>query len=60
MDIVYSPLKTRLLEQAEDRLNPFINGLGMLLHQARPGFHQWFGKNPEVTSKLHKHVLLGV
>jgi len=60
MDIVYSPLKTRLLEQAENRLNPFINGLGMLLHQARPGFHQWFGKNPEVTCKLQKHVLLGV
>jgi shikimate dehydrogenase len=60
MDIVYSPLITPLLEEAKHRSNSIINGIGMLLHQARPGFRQWFGKEPEVTKQLEKHVLLGV
>jgi shikimate dehydrogenase len=60
IDIVYSPLMTPLLQQAKDRSNPIINGIGMLLHQARPGFKQWFGNDPEVTKKLENHILLGV
>jgi|TARA_B110000438_G_C15771384_1_gene632066 shikimate dehydrogenase len=59
MDIVYSPLITPLLEEAKYRSNPVINGIGMLLHQARPGFHQWFGLKPEVTKELENYVLLG-
>jgi len=56
-DIVYSPLKTSLLEAAETRGNTVVDGLGMLLHQARPGFAAWFGKEPEVTDDLRQFVL---
>ena len=59
-DIVYSPLMTPLLEQANHRSNPIVGGIGMLLHQARPGFKKWFGQEPEVTDGLKNHVLLGV
>ncbi len=59
-DIVYTPLKTHLLEEAKNRTNPIVDGLGMLLHQARPGFRQWFGVEPEVTDDLRAHVLAGV
>ncbi|WP_417803547.1 shikimate dehydrogenase [Thalassospira lucentensis] len=56
-DIVYAPLITDLLAQAKDRGNPIVDGLGMLLHQARPGFHKWFGIDPDVTPDLREFVL---
>ena len=56
-DIVYAPLMTDLLMQAKKRGNPIVDGLGMLLHQARPGFHRWFGIDPEVTQELRDFVL---
>ncbi len=51
-DIVYVPLETGLLRQARQRGNPVADGLGMLLHQAVPGFEHWFGKRPTVTPAL--------
>ncbi len=51
-DIVYVPLETPLLAAARRRGNPTVDGLGMLLHQARPAFEAWFGILPEVTPAL--------
>lgn len=51
-DIVYVPLKTPLLAAAEARGLRIVDGLGMLLHQAAPGFRRWFGVMPEVTPDL--------
>jgi len=51
-DIVYRPLMTEFLHQAQQRNLPIVTGLGMLLHQARPGFHAWFGVMPEVDETL--------
>ncbi len=56
-DIVYTPLETSLLGRARARGNQTVDGLGMLLHQARPGFHAWFGVNPEVTKSLRSRML---
>jgi shikimate dehydrogenase len=56
-DIVYAPLVTPLLAAAQARGNPVVDGLGMLLHQARPGFRAWFGRDPEVTDDLRRAVL---
>ena len=56
-DIVYVPLETPLLAAARARGNPAIDGLGMLLHQARPGFREWFGTDPTVDQALRDHVL---
>jgi shikimate dehydrogenase len=56
-DIVYVPLETPLLAAARQRGNPVVDGLGMLLHQARPGFAAWFGIEPEVTPELRDAVL---
>ena len=56
-DIVYRPLITPLLQAARARGNPLVDGLGMLLHQARPGFEAWFGVRPEVTPELRDFVL---
>ncbi|MCC7271488.1 MAG: shikimate dehydrogenase [Alphaproteobacteria bacterium] len=56
-DIVYVPLETPLLAAAGARGNPVVDGLGMLLHQARPGFERWFGYAPEVTAELRRFVL---
>jgi shikimate dehydrogenase len=55
-DIVYSPLETPLLAAARARGNRVVDGLGMLLHQAVPGFERWFGVRPEVTAELRAHV----
>lgn len=55
-DIVYSPLATPLLAAARAKGNPTVDGLGMLLHQAVPGFARWFGIRPEVTPELRAHV----
>ena len=51
-DIVYVPLETGLLRQARERGHAVADGLGMLLHQAVPGFEHWFGKRPSVTPAL--------
>lgn len=59
-DIVYSPLRTPLLLAAAARGNPIVDGLGMLLHQARPGFAAWFGVEPEVTDEMRSFVLRGM
>ena len=56
-DIVYAPLETDLLAAARARGNPAIDGLGMLLHQARAGFRAWFGTDPEVDEDLRAAVL---
>ncbi|HYG84702.1 MAG TPA: shikimate dehydrogenase [Azospirillum sp.] len=56
-DIVYTPLVTPLLHAARQRGNLVVDGLGMLLHQARPGFAAWFGVEPEVTEELRRFVL---
>jgi len=56
-DIVYSPLETALLATAKGRGNATVDGLGMLLHQARPGFAAWFGVEPTVTPELRRFVL---
>ena len=58
-DIVYVPLETRLLAEARARGNPTVDGLGMLLHQARPGFEAWFGVRPTVDDALRQAVLQG-
>ena len=55
-DIVYSPLETELLAAARARGNRTVDGLGMLLYQAVPGFERWFGVRPKVTSKLRAQV----
>ena len=59
-DIVYAPLETGLLKSARARGNGAVDGLGMLLHQARPGFAAWFGVEPEVTDDLRNYVLAGI
>ncbi len=51
-DIVYIPGETPLLTAVRQRGNRIVNGLGMLLNQARPAFHAWFGVMPEVTPEL--------
>lgn len=56
-DVVYRPLETTLLENARARGNEVVDGLGMLFHQARPGFHAWFGVAPEVNHRLRQFVL---
>jgi len=56
-DIVYAPLETPLLATAKARGNRAVDGLGMLLHQGRPGFKLWFGVMPEVTAALRTAVL---
>jgi shikimate dehydrogenase len=55
-DVIYVPLETPLLAAARERGNPTVNGLGMLLHQARPAFHAWFGVMPEVTPELRRMI----
>lgn len=55
-DIVYNPLDTPLLLAARRRGNKVVNGLGMLLHQARPAFEAWFGVAPEITTELRATV----
>ena len=51
-DIVYVPRETPLLAAARQRGNRAVNGLGMLLHQARPAFAAWFGIMPDITTEL--------
>lgn len=56
-DIVYVPLKTSILKMAEDQGIATVDGLGMLLHQAKPGFKRWFGKTPEVDEALRSLII---
>ncbi len=56
-DIVYAPLITPLLAEAKTRGARIVTGIGMLLHQARPGFAAWYGRTPSVTPELEAHVL---
>jgi shikimate dehydrogenase len=56
-DIVYIPLETPLLAAARARGCRTVDGLGMLLHQARPGFRAWFGIDPVVDEALRAAVL---
>ncbi len=59
-DIVYNPLDTDLLLRARARGNPIVDGIGMLLHQARAGFTAWFGTEPVVDKALRDFVLAGL
>ncbi len=56
-DLVYTPLKTHLLQVAEAAGCTVIDGLGMLLHQAVPGFERWFGQRPEVDAAARAAAL---
>jgi shikimate dehydrogenase len=56
-DIVYVPLETPLLSAARRRGLKTVDGLGMLLHQAVPGFERWFGRRPEVTDELRAMIV---
>lgn len=56
-DLVYTPLETPLLAQARARGNTSVDGLGMLLYQAQPGFARWFGRAPTVDADLRDAVL---
>lgn len=56
-DLVYAPLETPLLAQANAQGHIAVDGLGMLLHQAVPGFERWFGQRPQVDDTLRQAVL---
>lgn len=55
-DVIYIPMETPLLAAARQRGNPTVNGLGMLLNQARPAFKAWFGVMPEITPELRRAI----
>jgi shikimate dehydrogenase len=55
-DIIYIPRETPLLAAARQRGNPTVNGIGMLIHQARPAFQAWFGIMPDVTPELRSLI----
>ncbi len=57
VDIVYVPIETDLLSAARRRGNPVVDGLGMLLHQGRPGFEAWFGVPVRVTPELRAAIV---
>ncbi|MBE2275590.1 MAG: shikimate dehydrogenase [Rhodobacteraceae bacterium] len=56
-DLVYTPLNTRFLAEAAAKGCTIVDGLGMLLHQAAPGFERWFGQRPEVDEATRQAVL---
>lgn len=56
-DIVYTPLETPFLKAAKAQGCQTVDGLGMLLHQARPGFQRWFGIMPDVTDALRSEIV---
>jgi shikimate dehydrogenase len=58
-DVVYAPLITPFLQVAHDRGCHVVDGLGMLLHQAVPGFERWFGRRPVVDAATRAAVLGG-
>ncbi len=59
-DIVYVPLETAFLKSARAHGLTAVDGLGMLLHQAVPGFEKWFGVRPEVTDELRNILVAGI
>jgi len=59
-DLVYVPLETPLLAAARKRGLAAVDGLGMLLHQAVPGFERWFGVTPEVTDELRAVIVADI
>jgi shikimate dehydrogenase len=56
-DIVYVPLKTPILKMAEQQGFAIVDGLGMLLYQAIPGFEKWFGQKPQVDAELRNLII---
>jgi len=56
-DLVYTPLETKFLKAAREQGCRVVDGLGMLLFQAAPGFERWFGKKPEVDEDLRQAAL---
>ncbi len=56
-DLVYTPLETEFLKTAQQRGCVAVDGLGMLLHQAVPGFERWFGRTPKVDDDLRRVIL---
>lgn len=56
-DLVYTPIQTELLTHAAERGCQTVDGLGMLLHQAAPGFERWFGQRPEVDEDTRDTVM---
>lgn len=59
-DCVYAPLETPLLADARARGHVAVDGLGMLIHQARPGFEAWFGLVPEIDAGLRRFLAEGL
>ena len=59
-DVIYVPMETPLLRAARERGNATVNGLGMLLNQARPAFKAWFGVMPEITPELRRLMEAGL
>lgn len=59
-DIVYVPLRTPLLAEAQAHGGVPVDGLGMLLHQAAPGFARWFGVTPQVTPALRDRLVADI
>ena len=59
-DLVYAPLETELLRTARTRGNATVDGLGMLIHQARPAFAAWFGAEAEATAALRTFAADGL
>jgi len=55
-DLIYVPPETPLLAAARARGNVTVNGLGLLLNQARPAFNAWFGVMPEITPALRQAI----
>lgn len=55
-DLIYTPPETPFLAAARKRGNPAVNGLGMLLNQARPAFNAWFGVTPQITPELIRAI----
>jgi shikimate dehydrogenase len=60
VDAVYVPLRTGLLAAAQARRLRTVDGLGMLLHQAVPGFARWFGVTPRVTPALRETIVADI
>ncbi len=57
VDLVYNPLKTHLLTQAAKKGCPIVDGIGMLIHQAVPGFSRWFNVQPTIDTALRNMLL---
>jgi shikimate dehydrogenase len=56
-DIVYKPLMTNLLKNAEKQGNPITTGIGMLIYQGLFGFEKWFGEKPEIEQNLINEMI---